>query len=516
MNLKIFIWVLLSLFIILFLVVIFFLLRKLILNKLENKNEKLGNEARRIKNSNKTSIQKLSQLAKSDPQFEKLSLDVQKINFDISQKIGYLYKNFDINKEYVKKGKILKSWFMLFRISRIFKKINKKQVVLLELTKDIEYQWEQIDSSFSSILEITEHIKMKLNSKKSFLKHTFIYTNTRANNVRKSYDTINTLKYKGDFQKANSLAEKIEDDIKDLVNKFNSIEKIEYLIFYNLPISIESLKNYNDESFYKSVYNDWIKISNSWSKKDVLTTQKDIIDIYSKINDYKVNNFNKFALNSFIQNNINFYKELLETLEKMNVKNKLSNENFGETIKTIKQCYKSLFGAKKLEIHEALRIIKKILKNSLTLLQNNELQKVLNTFDKNLEKIQKDKVIQLSNNYFWITQNDMLPLNATVDDMTNTLNILYSEGLKNNFKNFFNDKEFMNKWIKISSYLTKVIFENIEYKKMFEELQIHVVKLKLNKQPSKLKETLETTDIYIKNNNFKEAFKIIKNFIKNP
>ncbi|SYV96769.1 Uncharacterised protein [Mycoplasmopsis edwardii] len=51
---------------------------------------------------------------------------------------------------------------------------------------------------------------------------------------------------------------------------------------------------------------------------------------------------------------------------------------------------------------------------------------------------------------------------------------------------------------------------------MFEELQIHVVKLKLNKQPSKLKETLETTDIYIKNNNFKEAFKIIKNFIKNP
>ncbi|SYV96770.1 Uncharacterised protein, partial [Mycoplasmopsis edwardii] len=40
----------------------------------------------------------------------------------------------------------------------------------------------------------------------------------------------------------------------------------------------------------------------------------------------------------------------------------------------------------------------------------------------------------------------MLPLNATVDDMTNTLNILYSEGLKNNFKNFFNDKEFMNKW----------------------------------------------------------------------
>ncbi|SYV96772.1 Uncharacterised protein, partial [Mycoplasmopsis edwardii] len=98
---------------------------------------------------------------------------------------------------------------------------------------------------------------MKLNSKKSFLKHTFIYTNTRANNVRKSYDTINTLKYKGDFQKANSLAEKIEDDIKDLVNKFNSIEKIEYLIFYNLPISIESLKNYNDESFYKSVYNDW-------------------------------------------------------------------------------------------------------------------------------------------------------------------------------------------------------------------------------------------------------------------
>ncbi|SYV96771.1 Uncharacterised protein, partial [Mycoplasmopsis edwardii] len=114
-----------------------------------------------------------------------------------------------------------------------------------------------------------------------------------------------------------------------------------------------------------------------------------------------MNNFNKFALNSFIQNNINFYKELLETLEKMNVKNKLSNENFGETIKTIKQCYKSLFGAKKLEIHEALRIIKKILKNSLTLLQNNELQKVLNTFDKNLEKIQKDKVIQLSNNYFW-------------------------------------------------------------------------------------------------------------------
>ncbi|WP_322961407.1 transcriptional regulator [Mycoplasmopsis cynos] len=514
MVIKVFIWTLFGLFSLLLLVMFIFLIRKLILDAIHKKANSIKNKISILNNNNKTILQKVFYLSKNENKYLELLDYLKDKNNLIYDNITIWNSIYDKTNELLSSHKIIKSFLKLFKLKKIFKKIKFFQLQFDKRGSYIENEWSQIDVNFAHILEITQHIKENLNKKKGFLKTSFNYLDKKANNIRLHFDKINKLKYKGSFDIAKNESEKIISEINDIKDIFNSIEKIEFVMFYQLPLIIKSLKNYDNFDFYEKMNNQYLKLNHNWNRKSFLNIKNELIELYETIHKFKTTNFETFLLDSYLKRNKTFFNRIIKTFKGIIEKNKFVNNTFlNKIMETIKKLHNTLYN-ESLKNNQKIILIRQMLRLMLKMQQNLVIYHQINFYKINKTKLINDEYLKLSNLYFWTTQNDLLPANVAAEENVQFLNNLYQKKINNKI-DFINNKKEYQEFIQKISLLIKIIYENREYKKMFEILQVFISKNKSLKSNSRLNNILMDCDIYLKNNNYKEAFKVLKDALKN-
>ncbi|MCU9933508.1 hypothetical protein NWQ33_06675 [Mycoplasmopsis cynos] len=184
-----------------------------------------------------------------------------------------------------------------------------------------------------------------------------------------------------------------------------------------------------------------------------------------------------------------------------------------KTMETIKKLHNTLYN-ESLKNNQKIILMRQMLRLMLKMQQNLVIYHQINFYKINKTKLINDEYLKLSNLYFWTTQNDLLPANVATEENVQFLNNLYQKKINNKI-DFINNKKEYQEFIQKISLLIKIIYENREYKKMFEILQVFISKNKSLKSNSRLNNILMDCDIYLKNNNYKEAFKVLKDALKN-
>ncbi|EIE41928.1 hypothetical protein MCANUFG1_00758 [Mycoplasmopsis canis UFG1] len=507
MDLKWLFYILISVFSLAIIISFFLLTRKVILKIIEKTRGKYFNNLQTINNTNKTSLEHINIISASDKSMSEIKNKLE----TISTSLNNLFNKIDTNNEYlierINKKKVLDSINTIFFIRKLYKDYQRIQSSFDIIFTPISKKWNKIDEDISVFLDKTLHIKNSLLTKKKTLKYSFLFLLNENNRIRSNIKPVRKNQYSGSFISANKEIQSINSELNDLIMKFNNIEKTEYFVFLYLPVSITTLKNYNDEEFYNYIHDKWKKLVSEFNHLSIFEIHDTVRKLCKEISEFKTLKFENVLLDNFLKNFENMFFALVNYLEKN--KNNLIKNN----IELLKNNFQHL-KVKEFSNDDILEAISKIFNLFFSSIDNIEISELLKKFQKNYNKLKEAEVTKITSYFFFVIENKFLPETSDINEEVNKLSELYKMLVDSKFQLFYKDAKLKEQFIKTLTHLIKQIYQNEEYLEMYKELEFFAFKSKFIKNDSKLQDSMKVIDIYLKNQNYKKAFKTLKSIIK--
>lgn len=515
----------LSLVIIISLAVFLVILKKIFLEKII-KSSKIKKETINKKAQLQLNIMtRFENIRKNENRFldcyKQLTDCYQIINFDMA-KIKSKYEALTTESKIFFSIKFIK---LYKEFKHMYNKIIKKFDEFDEISGNLSKEWVLFENVWALLLEAIFTLQQYNEENKKILINISPIVEEKLKLFSLELTKINDAKKDMTFANLANNLNDLQTKIKKLTYLIDASVNLEWALYNNL----EKISNSNSSPVYIKIRTDLNKLKEKISTIDYEEIEKETIGFYKKIREEIVSEIYSKKIVSFINNNLiilknnqkwiqNYYennKELLIKSDPITNEFKKINKIYDELEKSISNISNDIF--EKFVNYTYLCNQFYADAEELIISKNN----IDNTFENFVSTYEDTKNI-----YFEIIAHEMLPNDQNVFELQNRLNLEYNQYTniinrivkKHSYLSMNKLSSIINDWNRNLAALVKKISENTAYKQMYEFLVEKIINSKQKKSNDSNrqmeKQLLFECKLQIDNNNYKNAYLKIRNYVK--
>ncbi|VEU73121.1 Uncharacterised protein (plasmid) [Mycoplasmopsis gallopavonis] len=513
---------LITFLIILIILLIFTLLlltRNILLNKYKAKSKKLYIDLQRSLNASKTTIKKAESLQRTKKDtYASIYLELKKLSIDMENNFEiFLTSYLELDQKIQKREifKVIRDKNFLWEQADKFQNL---EIQFKNKSNNFKIPWSIIDEDFSNMLDISQNLLNWLDDKEYNLHFLNNNWKNKVTEFRKNLQLVEKAKLNAEFEVANKNIIASKEQVKELIIEINRLEKLEYVVFYQLPKTLLNRSQninlpINLREYYEKFYKDFQKTlrentSGIINNSQLILRARNIYKIIYEM-DWMTNK--QILFNNFYNVNRKLMDQIVQSTE--NKINNLKNPSFKleSALQIMKNSLKTLGSNSVIEnkINDTKRFIygsKKFDREYYYSISKHQIKNVQR--DRKIHKIENSLTV-----YFAISISEMLDSNPETEQELIQLKNLYQNYFANELK-FSEIDQIWSQWIKLLANLTRKIAINEKYLAMYKKLEEYLGQsYKYKNKLNDLKIILKAANNDLVTKNFKDAYFKLKSFI---
>ncbi|WP_406614675.1 hypothetical protein ACJA23_01640 [Mycoplasma corogypsi] len=496
--------------------------RNIFFSRTQQYCENMADNILQWKTYNENAINRSKVLSATEEKYIDIVNSLQNINSQYGKKYSSICALIDQMKLKITSSK----FFKLLKLRRQAKS-ELKQIKIIKnkfdsIANQFNIPWLIVDEQTSNYLEISAELEKVLEEKR-------LYIDNTASRLEKSIDTFRTnlsnsrvYLQQAKFNQAMELLKESKGILLELTKKVFILDQLEFVIYTNLPIVNQNVKNFYikknwETDAFDNIEKDITTLSNNCICDNVDSTIAQIKALYNQI--YSL--YNQRIIKATALKTVNSILLEKQTLDNLILKSKLITTKNSHTQLKINECIENLERIKNdllnAKMHSA-QTIKELIESFIHNYQNII---YLDIYDKNTDHLVKKNAHSINTRFhnaqsvfYYVFGSNLIPFNNENNQLLDQVEKQFMElDLKNSaHPNFEKQLEAFNQNL---ASLVKIIAANEQYAKMYKKLETYATTELSEKLNEQLKTTLHLCKTDIINNDYQQAFNKLKTLVLN-